>query len=692
MQEINANIEVTEDAHNDADNEDTEAEKEEESADKPKEKLSAVEFVNQVCANHRCLSAGYKRRKEKGGVENLRRGSNGYYTASEAKERLVTPASLGEAITNVIQKLEENIEELKVNHEMTIKQLETDTANKFQQFSEEQAKTIMKISQNISDAEGETNRIKEQHEELDEISKKHELFIKELTDNLDRISVENKQSVESLLSNLEAAKKENEIVLEKHNAAITELKEMQEQSVTDLKMDLENAKKLSETFKSKTEEKEASFEEENIELRAKLDYHEIAIKALQNTLETVTEKNNDMHSEIRATHKKSIGDLRQEVFSQVMVVKEVSQGVQEEFNDKLENLTSILNDESSSNKQKIEEIREALDGVDMDIKAKMEETTSSLMSKIHSEVKQNGEGKYGIDLEISVVKDMLEPLSNRVSTMNEKMYDFEANKRNNLIFYGIPNDPNESSESLVVKMQGLLKEKLLLKREIPLTQALRDDTGPAVSGRRPVIVTFENFKDRDSVLRRAPVLKKSGLHVTEDLSKSVREVRANLTKFMRTWKKQNPESYCHLQFDKLYIDNRLYVWDKESGEVVEQEGDLEGRKTSTGSRPPSSLLRPSRPSSSLTRLSGSRPGSSAMTRSSSNASLQRPRSVRLPRTMSVECVTGNEVNGILSRGTSMEDTRHAGCLPSIPGAHKPRSPVKATQPSWQKVLQEPFRL
>ena len=39
MQEINANIEVTEDAHNDADNEDTEAEKEEESADKPDETI-----------------------------------------------------------------------------------------------------------------------------------------------------------------------------------------------------------------------------------------------------------------------------------------------------------------------------------------------------------------------------------------------------------------------------------------------------------------------------------------------------------------------------------------------------------------------------------------------------------------------------------------------------------------------------
>ena len=75
---------------------------------------------------------------------------------------------------------------------------------------------------------------------------------------------------------------------------------------------------------------------------------------------------------------------------------------------------------------------------------------------------------------------------------------------------------------------------------------------------------------------------------------------------MRAWKKQNPDSYCHLQFDKLYIDNRLYVWDKESGEVimpdsdvghssliqvVEQESDPESRKSSTGSRPPSSLFR-----------------------------------------------------------------------------------------------------
>ena len=40
------------------------------------------------------------------------------------------------------------------------------------------------------------------------------------------------------------------------------------------------------------------------------------------------------------------------------------------------------------------------------------------------------------------------------------------------------------------------------------------------------------------------------------------------------------------------------------------------------------------------------------------------------RTLSVESVSQTELNGGLSRGTSMEDTRHAGCLPSLPGPHK----------------------
>ena len=45
----------------------------------------------------------------------------------------MTPASLGEAITTVILKLEDNINDLKVNHEQTIQQMKEEQDNKARQ-------------------------------------------------------------------------------------------------------------------------------------------------------------------------------------------------------------------------------------------------------------------------------------------------------------------------------------------------------------------------------------------------------------------------------------------------------------------------------------------------------------------------------------------------------------------------------
>lgn len=41
-----------------------------------------------------------------------------------------------------------------------------------------------------------------------------------------------------------------------------------------------------------------------------------------------------------------------------------------------------------------------------------------------------------------------------------------------------------------------------IKREMPITKASRVYSGPEVRGTRPVLVTFESFKDRDEVLRK----------------------------------------------------------------------------------------------------------------------------------------------------------------------------------------------
>ena len=40
-----------------------------------------------------------------------------------------------------------------------------------------------------------------------------------------------------------------------------------------------------------------------------------------------------------------------------------------------------------------------------------------------------------------------------------------------------------------------------------------------------MVVTFEEFKDRDEVLRKAGLLKGGQVHVTEDMSRKVRLLR-----------------------------------------------------------------------------------------------------------------------------------------------------------------------
>ena len=59
--------------------------------------------------------------------------------------------------------------------------------------------------------------------------------------------------------------------------------------------------------------------------------------------------------------------------------------------------------------------------------------------------------------------------------------------------------------------------------------------------------------------------------VTEDLSKRTRESRQELRKFMREIKKRNPERYCVLEYDKLFVDHKVYVWNEVVGQVSKEE-------------------------------------------------------------------------------------------------------------------------
>ena len=67
-------------------------------------------------------------------------------------------------------------------------------------------------------------------------------------------------------------------------------------------------------------------------------------------------------------------------------------------------------------------------------------------------------------------KDDLEAVMERVEEINEKMYDFEANKRNNLIFYGLPNENREVQTALQQKIIHIMKTNMGIRRDIPVAK------------------------------------------------------------------------------------------------------------------------------------------------------------------------------------------------------------------------------
>ena len=66
---------------------------------------------------------------------------------------------------------------------------------------------------------------------------------------------------------------------------------------------------------------------------------------------------------------------------------------------------------------------------------------------------------------------------NLCNIFQEKMYEFEQNKKNNLILYGVTVKHPETSESLRVRIANVFRDHLNIRREITIQKASRVHTG-----------------------------------------------------------------------------------------------------------------------------------------------------------------------------------------------------------------------
>ncbi len=111
-------------------------------------------------------------------------------------------------------------------------------------------------------------------------------------------------------------------------------------------------------------------------------------------------------------------------------------------------------------------------------------------------------------------------------------------------------------------MKSLLATRLQIRREIGLTKVHRVWNGPSFRGIKPVLVTFHLFKDKEDVLRKSSLIKGSNIYITEDYSRKTRKHREELLRFARHVKAKATGARCLLQYDRLYVDNDVYLYNE----------------------------------------------------------------------------------------------------------------------------------
>ena len=88
-----------------------------------------------------------------------------------------------------------------------------------------------------------------------------------------------------------------------------------------------------------------------------------------------------------------------------------------------------------------------------------------------------------VESRIESLSGQLADLKHTMENVHDKMFDFESDKKNNLIFYGIPREERESGKTLILKIKNLITTRLNIRRYIALTSATRLLTGRIIEER-----------------------------------------------------------------------------------------------------------------------------------------------------------------------------------------------------------------
>lgn len=186
------------------------------------------------------------------------------------------------------------------------------------------------------------------------------------------------------------------------------------------------------------------------------------------------------------------------------------------------------------------------------------ETTVTALSNRWNEIDKMMADVREKNSQIQTLQEKIVSLEERLGQQTEKIVDFEdRSRRSNLIVYGIQEQSEEDEQ--------ILRDKVITdifgrKLGQDCQSVARIHRRGKHQENRPVIVYFQDFTEKEAVLRNAKKLKGTNISISNDYSPSTRHKRRLLWQSGKQ-DKANGKTVT-LIHDKLKVDGVLYVWDE----------------------------------------------------------------------------------------------------------------------------------
>ena len=140
------------------------------------------------------------------------------------------------------------------------------------------------------------------------------------------------------------------------------------------------------------------------------------------------------------------------LLTQIEGIDENLNQVKEDIKSKMAESASKIENIENSYVDSIAKLKDSIEGLETKLMEKIDSSIKNLVERQEMLFLKMEESIARQNSEVAVFKNDAAGLIDMVSEVSEKIMDFEKNKRNNLIFYGIPDDPKETPSILDAKV------------------------------------------------------------------------------------------------------------------------------------------------------------------------------------------------------------------------------------------------